>query len=740
MRFLMWFSLGFGGACALGAYLLPQEMLAAAVGGFAVFALAIALSGIRFRKVRPAAVVALGCCLGLGWFALFGSLYLADAAGWNGVTREAELTVSDYSYETDYGWAADAYVTIEGKPYRVCLYLEEEARLAPGDRLFGEFRFRYTAPREWERTSRYQGKGIFLTAYQGGNLTVWKSDSRAWWQYGPLLAGKIGTILEMCFPEDVRPFVRALLLGDSSHLSWDVDMDLKISGIRHIIAVSGLHVTILYKLVEILTGKKRFLTALIGLPVMTLFAAMAGFTPSVTRACVMVGLMMLSQVFDREYDSLTALSFACLVMLAANPLVIVNTGFQLSVSCVVGILLLRGPIDGWLQRILPKMDGRIIRWARSCAAVSLSAMVLTAPLSAVYFGTVSLIGVAANLLTLWVVNLVFNGVIAVCAVSLVSAGLAKALGWALAWPVRYVLLTAKLLSRIPLAAVYTGSEYIVFWLIFCYVLLVVFCIGKGKHSGAFVACVCLGLCLALGCSWAEPRMDGCRVTVLDVGQGQCILLQSKGKTFLVDCGAGTGEIAAERAYRQLAGQGIRRLDGVIVTHPDEDHAGGLAYLLGRMDTQLLLVPGTALDWDVPETDAQKVFVDEERIIACGDCEIHVFPPAFLESTNENSLCILFESENCGILITGDRSARGERLLMKRYNLPDVDVLIAGHHGSEDSTCRDLLEAVKPETVLISVGAGNVYGHPDDELLARLAEFGCAVFRTDQNGTILFRVR
>ena len=122
------------------------------------------------------------------------------------------------------------------------------------------------------------------------------------------------------------------------------------------------------------------------------------------------------------------------------------------------------------------------------------------------------------------------------------------------------------------------------------------------------------------------------------------------------------------------------------------------------------------------------------------CAIRVLPPAFLESTNENSLCILFESENCGILITGDRSARGERMLLKRYALPEVDVLVAGHHGSKDSTCRELLEAVKPETVLISVGAGNVYGHPDGKLLERLAQFGCTVYRSDQNGTILFRVR
>lgn len=740
MRVLMWFALGFGSACALGAYLLPQGVLAAASGAFGVLALALILAGIRFRRVRPAAVAALGCCAGLGWFALFGELYLSDAMEWNGVTREAELTAADYSYETDYGWAVEAYVRIEGKPYRVRIYLEEERELAPGDGISGGFRFRYTAPRAWERTSRYQGKGIFLTANQESALEIQISETRVWWQYGPILAGKIGGILEAAFPEDVQPFVRALLLGDSTDLSWDVDMDLRISGIRHIIAVSGLHVTILYKLVEVLTGKRRFLTALIGFPVMALFAAMAGFTPSVTRACVMVGLMMLAQVFDREYDSLTALSFACLVMLAVNPLVIVNAGFQLSVSCVAGILLFRGPIDGWIQRLWPKGDGRLWRWAHGCAAVSLSAMVLTVPLSAVYFGTVSLIGVVTNLLTLWAVNLVFNGLIGVCAVSLVSAKLAGALGWVLAWPIRYVLFTARLLSRAPLAAVYTSSEYIGLWLAFCYVLLAVFLIGKRKQSGVLFTCICLGLCLALGCSWAGPLTDGCRVTVLDVGQGQCILLQSRGKTFLVDCGGDTGEIAADRAYRQLASQGIRRLDGVILTHGDDDHCGGAGYLLGRIGTELVVVPGTLERGKLPQTDGRVIRADQELLITCGDCKIRIFPPAFLESSNENSLCILFEAENCGILITGDRSARGERMLLKRYNLPGVDVLVAGHHGSKDSTCRELLEAVKPETVLISVGAGNVYGHPDEALLARLAEFGCTVYRSDQNGTILFRVR
>ena len=99
---------------------------------------------------------------------------------------------------------------------------------------------------------------------------------------------------------------------------------------------------------------------------------------------------------------------------------------------------------------------------------------------------------------------------------------------------------------------------------------------------------------------------------------------------------------------------------------------------------------------------------------------------------------MFETENCAILITGDRTDFGERMLLRSAELPDVDMLIAGHHGAKTSTSMELLEAVNPETVIISVGEGNYYGHPHEELLQRLEEFGCVVYRTDIHGTIVYR--
>lgn len=126
------------------------------------------------------------------------------------------------------------------------------------------------------------------------------------------------------------------------------------------------------------------------------------------------------------------------------------------------------------------------------------------------------------------------------------------------------------------------------------------------------------------------------------------------------------------------------------------------------------------------------------MLTFGTGKMWIYPATFPGTSNESSLCVLFETEKCAILITGDRSAFGERSLLRNYDIGQVDVLIAGHHGSKNSTCQELLEAVQPTYVCISAGADNPYGHPAPQTLERLARFGCQVYRTDTMGTIIIR--
>ena len=121
-----------------------------------------------------------------------------------------------------------------------------------------------------------------------------------------------------------------------------------------------------------------------------------------------------------------------------------------------------------------------------------------------------------------------------------------------------------------------------------------------------------------------------------------------------------------------------------------------------------------------------------------DSGLTLYTTAAAKSDNESSMCVLFQAEKCDILITGDCNAFAERMLLRRVNLPDVDILVAGHHGAAASTSEELLRCVTPETVLISVEENNYYGHPSDILLQRLQNFDCAVYRTDRHGTITIR--
>ena len=745
MRRVLWFAIGFGAASGICAYwllrswniLLPVFLLFLGIG-FCVL-------GRNRIWPRRIGYCILGCAIGFFWFLGFRQGYLINAIELDGETRQVTVTASDYSFDTDYGTGVDGTLTLKEKTFQVRLYINEKKSIEPGDTVTSTFKFRVTTPDSDQGSTYHQGKGIFLLAYQAGEVSVSEGKTSIA-QYPALWRQKILSILETCFPEDTVAFVQALFLGETYGLDYETDTAFKVSGIRHIIAVSGLHISILYGLLSAVTFKKRYLTALLGIPVLLLFAAVAGFTPSVTRACIMVCLMILAMALNREYDGPTALAFSCLIMMMANQMVITNVGFQLSVTSVAGIFLFQGSIREWLKKYFGKGKGkhlgaRLNRWFCGSVSVTLSAISLTTPLCAYYFGTVSLIGILTNLLTLWAVSIIFYGIVAVILASFLSVSAAKFVGELLAYVIRYVLFAARTLSRVPLAAVYTKCVYIVIWLIFLYALLAVFLLMKKKRARELICCAAAGLCLALLCSWTEPLADECRVTVLDVGQGQSILLQSQGRTYLVDCGGDSDETTADIVAETLLSQGIRRLDGIILTHFDNDHAGAVQNLLNRIEIDALFLPDVADDGAgeaiASRTEGAVFLVFDDLELTFGDGKITIFGPIYSGNSNENSLCVLFETENCAILITGDRSAFGERTLLRETSLPDVDVLIAGHHGSKYSTSQALLDAIRPEIVLISVGE-NSYGHPSEEVLTRLAEFGCTVYRTDLCGTIIYR--
>lgn len=743
MRKLMWFTIGFSAVCAFCAYFWITGGLMMAAVAFGGLFTAFLVGSIWVKKLRIPVAVCLGCALGLFWFQSYSTHYLSLATNLDGQLASVTARCTDYSYETDLGCGVEGFIYLDEKPVRAKFYLNNYVEIEPGDVLQGVFEMHITTADGDTHSNYYSGKGIFLMGYQEEDAELIKVSSVPYWAYPAIWRQNLKDLINSAFPEDTSAFARALLLGDRTDIDYETNTEFKVSGILHIIAVSGLHVTILFTLIYILCFKRRILVALIGIPVMVLFAAVAGFSPSVTRAAIMMILMMLAMVFDRDYDGPTELSFACLVMLVANPLVITSVSFQLSVSSVAGIFLFREGIHNWIFDRMGRWKYRKIgKWISGSLSVTLSAMTLTTPLVAYYYGTISLVGILTNVLALWVISFVFYGIMLVCLLATFWPSVGAAVAWVIAWPIRYVLLVAKGAASIPMAAVYTRSIYIVVWLVFCYVLLGIFLLSKKKKPKLLAICMVLVLCLAVVASWAELWTDQCRMTVLNVGQGQCILLQADGKTYMVDCGGSYEEDAADLAAETLLSQGISRIDGLILTHYDWDHTGGVSNLLTRISCDALFAPDTededgVLDTIVPLIRGDVIFVREDLALSFSDTTIRIFGPVTYDSDNDSSLAVLFRSGTCDILITGDRGSTGEWVLTKTGNLPQLDVLVAGHHGSKHSTGEELLDATNPKIVVISVGR-NSYGHPAQELLDRLEERTIAVYRTDIHGNITLR--
>ena len=744
MRVLMWFTIGFALSCTIAVLTFAPWLW---LLGVAVLLLCICAGvfGMRISFLRLFVPALLGFGIGCLWFCGYSLLVYPDDMDAD-MPIPLQVTISDYSQSTDYGAATDGRLYLDGKMHPVRIYHSDELSMEPGDQVCGSFLVS-NCLKEGETYLLADGIHFLLRLQGEGDVT--KSDNVSLLDLPAVWRHKLLSGMDTLFEENVASFCKALVLGDRSGLSYEISTDLRMSGIAHVVAVSGLHVSFLFGLIDFLTMRRRKLAALIGIPVLLLFAAAVGFTPSVTRACIMQILILLGALLGKDYDRPTALSFACLVMLAVMPTMLLSISFQMSVACIIGLMCFSQPIYNWIlgDHVLDAQKGS--KWIRFCkrwfagsVSTSISACITTIPLVAYYFETISLVGILTNLLVLWVLTFLFYVVV----LAVLGYWLVPVLGIALAWlaqfPAQYILSVCAFLGRLPLAAVFTQSPYIVIWLVGAYGMLVAFLMMKRKPLGVFIVCTTASLCVALGLSWAQPYQNNVSFTMLDVGQGQCLLLHSDGKTYMIDCG-GMGDSTADLAADTLMSRGIYHLDGIILTHYDADHSDGLAAFLTRMDADVLLLPnlydpkGTGFSLS-RLTDGRVLVVGEDMELAFGQGTMRIFAPEDPFLGNECSLSVLFSRENCDILITGDRNIAGELRLMDRFELPQLELLVAGHHGADSSTGVALLDQTKPEHILVSCGDQEIYGHPSDALIHRAREFGCVLNTTDENGTIIYR--
>ena len=750
-------ALSFTTAVTLAQYVIPFKFLIAAA---ALLCLPV-IPGfiIRGNRGLVICIMSIASAFGLLWFWGHGLLYVQAGERYVDLCVTSEARVLDFPKVYDNYSSVTIKLTGDNVPnLKTELYIYDDyPELEPGDTIKADLKFKSAIKRYDEITGRYTSKGKYLLAYLDGGI-----DKTGKWRYSFLHAPMYlnlaikQTITEI-FPADVLGFETALLTGDTSLLYKDKELSIAmgVSGIMHIVSVSGMHVAFLVGMVRSITGRRRR-TAAICIPMILLFIPMVGANPAVIRASVMQIMLLIAPLIRRENDNLTSLSFVLALLLLANPSSVQDIGLQLSFAAMAGIYLVTPSINSALLKSAEKLVeikylGSVVRFVISSLASTIGALVFSTPLTAFHFGYISLVAPITNILILSAVSVSFTLGYVCCAIGVFFSGIGSALAWGLAWVIRYILLIIKFLGSIPFAALYTSNPLISVWLGLTYLFFGVCWFFKGNRTfrlpvPASLSVAALAIVL-LYTSFSNHWYTGI-LTVMDVGQGQSVVISSGSSAVVLDCGGEVRGSAGNIVSSYLLGRNITKVDALILSHLHRDHADGAAELISRLSVNKLIIPPGDSDDDglleeilliAKKHSTEVVFLESDASASVGSLSFNLYAPVGNSSMNERGIVVHAAVGDFKTLITGDINSATEKLLMRKTILPEADLLIVGHHGSKHSTSEELLEAIRPNYAAISSGNNN-YGHPTPDAMGRLDDAEAAVYRTDLSGNITFKVK
>lgn len=752
VRIAFFFCVGLSAAIFASVYFVAfASLLRVAIG---LFLLAIPLLIWKKPIPRIITLLLLGGAVGLVVSHMRLSATLIPAETMVGQTRKVSCRVVEEAQVYTNSQSVTVRLTEEDVPSvrcRLSIYTSAPA-LNPGDELSCTVAFSSARIRYGEESDSLTGNGIFLCGTLKGDVTV-----EGKWEYAWLFApqrwrAKLLSLCDSLFPEDVSAFQKALLLGEKKDLYQDYDLynDLSRTGLMHVAAVSGLHVSFFVGLLRLLLSNARLLS-LFASPLLVLFAALTGFTPSVSRAVFMQLVQLAAPLARREADTPTSLAMALAILLCINPCSAGSISLQLSFGATAGILLCSAPLQAYMCRKIPKRGflPSIARSIISAVVVSLSAMVFTLPLMSLHFGSVSLISPLTNALCLWLISFLFVGGFAALALGAFLPTAGSFLGKVLALGDRYVFWVTRVLSKLPFAAIYTQNPLFFCWLGLGYLILL-FAVVRIKKKKKYLpvarllTVLLLCLCLCFGLLRLNRKRPGLTVSAIDVGQGACTLLERGNTAVMIDCGGtNTGSNAGTTAGIYAISRGREELSALILTHLHRDHANGVEKLFSMVKVKKLYLPlHQEAEYEreilavAEKYGTELVYVERDLLLSADGLTIQLTPPPPYEQ-DEPGLIVRGSCGNFDVLITGDADGFSERRYMEIFTLQDVELLLVGHHGSKYSACEELLDSITPQCAIISVGA-NTYGHPTEEALSRLQVRDIPVYRTDRDGTIRLR--
>ena len=518
--------------------------------------------------------------------------------------------------------------------------------------------------------------------------------------------------------DTVRGIVRGICFGDTDGMEEDIYEDFRANGTAHVLAVSGLHIGVLFALWRRLKLNRRKGGTVLLVTFLLFYGTMALWSPSVTRAVLLVLLVIAADLLDRRYDFLTSIAAAAVVMMVHQPYVVFSTGFQMSFLAVASMAFL-----------CPVLERHIPQWAAAAVAVQVGMF----PYIAYTFNYIPLAALLINIPVLWMMGVLIPTGVAVMGLFLVLGtcgpggpvlcGLTEILirlNGILALSGRF----AADVASLPLWAIVLG--YGIMFYFASEQSLVWRSRRDLRRSVRSMGLVTL-MTLLIGAASQSP-FDRAVFVMVDVGQGDCLHIRDGRLDLLIDGGGKEEYNIGEKVLKPyLLKNGCPNVDLALATHLHTDHFLGLQQLAECYPVKKLMTEGQAGDViELPRGDRIELLWPRKRNPDTDD-------------ENENSLIFKVTVRGISILVTGDLTEEGEAALVERYRGTDqlhCDILKVCHHGSRYSSTDRFLDAVSPRAAVIGVGKNN-YGHPAPETLEKFKARGIPVYRTDLDGAVGF---
>lgn len=650
----------------------------------------------------------------------------------------------------------EAYGSSERNVKIICYFVNDpenstEYSFAMGDNVSVSGKLRDLSPKynpsDFDEIQYYGTRGIRYKIYNCKAELIKQNHNLSYYTWS--LRNSIGSAIDNMYSLENAGILKAMLLGDKKYLSDDIKIIYKNAGIYHILAISGLHISIIAAILMLLFKKPRH--SIIIILSLWAYCIFTGMSASTVRAVIMMSVFLIGRILKRRYDIISSLCFSAVILLIANPMYIKDCGFLFSYFSVAGIGLFAENFTG-LSRLIFRGKNKVSKYISASLGTSLSAVSITKLVNMWFFYSFTVYDFIINL-----VVLPFVAVVIGCgAFSVLFYALHIKLYVPFVYIAEFILgfykLSAKAVTTLPFCVISTGRPSIVFIILYS-MFIIALKIGfiyrnKVIYSIAivFIAAGAAVLCI--------PQTDT-EIAYLYVGQGDGAVGTTAGKTFIVDGGGTNDDIYAndEGTYTILPYLnyiGKTRVDYAFVSHIDRDHLKGVYEIIGQIDIGEIFLPLGRYTSELYERTVEKANENNVKItyLKAGD-RINIDENTFFEclypaeedadevsDINDSGMLLRLTDKYNRFLFTGDLGEDAESRLKGK----DIraEVLKVGHHGSRHSSSKKFLAAVAPDLGVISCGINNVYGFPDEDTRERLESFDIPYIVTSEVGAVILR--